>query len=94
MGQDQKYYDVDDYLRWKRTQGENHKVAPRTNVLAATSWLRKFFDARKTNWAAMGSLAMLCLGTQREIPDIHIVYDDGDFQRIRKKLQTDPRYVF
>ncbi|KAK7187657.1 hypothetical protein PSPO01_06391 [Paraphaeosphaeria sporulosa] len=91
MGQDQKYYDVDDYLRWKRSQGKNNKIAPRPNLLAATNWLRKFFDARKTNWAAMGSLAMLCLGARREIPDIHVVYDDKDFQRIRMKLETDPR---
>ncbi|KAL1593284.1 hypothetical protein SLS60_010892 [Paraconiothyrium brasiliense] len=91
MGEDQKYYDVNDYLRWKRSQGKNNKVAPRPNLLAAASWLRRFFDARKTNWAAMGSLAMLCLGARREIPDIHIVYDDKDFQRIKMKLQTDPR---
>jgi hypothetical protein len=92
MSEDRKYYDVDDYLKWKRSQGKNNKVAPRQNLLAAASWLRKFFDARKTNWAATGSLAMLCLGARREIPDIHIVYDDKDFQRIRMKLQTDPRY--
>ncbi|KAL5417150.1 hypothetical protein PMIN03_001774 [Paraphaeosphaeria minitans] len=91
MGQDHKYYDVNDYLSWKRSQGKNNKVAPRPNLLAATNWLRKFFDARKTKWAAMGSLAMLCLGARREIPDIHIVYEDKDFQRIRMKLQTDPR---
>ncbi|KAJ4351576.1 uncharacterized protein N0V89_006919 [Didymosphaeria variabile] len=91
MGEDQKYYDVDDYLRWKRSQGKNNKVAPRPNLLAAATWLRRFFDARKTNWAAMGSLAMLCLGARREIPDIHIVYDDKDFQRIKMKLQADPR---
>ena len=92
MGEDRKYYDVEDYKRWKKAQGKANKVAPRPNLLAAASWLRKFFDARKTNFAVMGSLAMLCLGARREVPDIHIVYDDKDFQRIRMKLQTDSRY--
>ena len=92
MGEDQKYYDVDDYKKWKQGRGKKNPVAPRPNLLAAVSWLRRFFEARKTNWAAMGSLAMLCLGARREIPDIHIVYDDREFERIKKKLQSDPRY--
>lgn len=92
MGEDQKYYDVEDYKRWKKGRGQKNPVAPRPNLLAAVSWLRRFFEARKTNWAAMGSLAMLCLGARREIPDIHIVYDDKEFQSIRRKLQSDARY--
>ena len=92
MGADQKYYNVEEYNRWKRNKGKDNKIAPRPNLLAAANWIRKFFDARKTNWAALGSLAMLCLGTQREIPDIHVVYDDMDFQRIKMKLETDSRY--
>lgn len=92
MGEDRKHYDVEDYKRWKKSQGKALKIAPRANVLAAANWVRIFFDARKTNWAALGSLAMLCLGARREMPDIHIVYDDKDFQHIRMKLQADPRY--
>lgn len=91
MGEVQKYYDVEDYKRWKKSQAKAIKSAPRPNLLAAASWLRRFFEARKTNWAVLGSLAMLCLGARREIPDIHVVYDDKDFQRIRMKLQSDPR---
>jgi len=91
MGGVQKYYDVEDFNRWKRKQGSAYRIPPRANLLAATDYVRKFFDARKSNWAAMGSLAMLCLGSPRVIPDIHVVYDDRDFQRIRMKLETDPR---
>ena len=93
MGGDQKHYDVDEYKKWKRGKGKAFKIAPRPNLLAAASWLHKFFEARKTNWAVMGSLAMLCLGARREMPDIHVVYDDKDFQRIKMKLQNDPRYA-
>lgn len=93
MGENQRHYDVEDYKKWKRRGGKAVKVAPRANLLAAASWLRRFFEARKTNWAVMGSLAMLCLGARREMPDIHVVYDDKDFQRIKMKLQSDPRYA-
>ncbi|KAJ4301594.1 hypothetical protein N0V90_003687 [Kalmusia sp. IMI 367209] len=65
MGANQKYYDVDEFNRWKRNKGKANKIAPRPNLLAAANWVRKFFDARKTNWAALGSLAMLCLGTRK-----------------------------
>lgn len=93
MGETWKYYDVEDFNNWKRKQGKAYRIPPRANFLAAANHIKEFFEKRKLNWAAMGGLAMLCLGSRREMPDIHIVYDDRDFQRIKSKLEGDHRYI-
>lgn len=91
MGEDWKYYDVQEYNSWKRKQGKNFKCPPRANFLAAANHIRTLLDGKKINWAAAGGLAMLCLGSYREMPDIHLVYDDGAFQRIKDKLESNQR---
>ncbi|KAF2659156.1 hypothetical protein K491DRAFT_702415 [Lophiostoma macrostomum CBS 122681] len=91
MGEKWKYYDVEDYKSWKRKQGKEYRSPPRENYLAAAIYIRNLFDGKKFNWAAVGSLAMLCLGSRREMSDIHIVYDDQDYKRIKSKLESDDR---
>lgn len=93
MGDNWKYYDVDGFNKRKREQGNTYRIPPRANFLLAANYIKNFLDGKKFNWAAMGGLAMLCLGSRREMLDIHIVYDDRDFQRIRAKLEGDQRYV-
>jgi len=93
MGEDWKYYNVDEYNNWKRKQGSNFRSPPRANYVAAATHIRDLFDSKKLSWAAMCSLAMLCLGSRRDMPDLHIIYDDKDFQRIKTKLEADKRQV-
>lgn len=91
MGEDWKYYNVEDYNTWKRKQGKDFRSPPRANYIAAANHIKDVLDAKKLSWAAMCGLAMLCLGSRRDMPDIHIVYDDRDFQRIKTKLEADKR---
>lgn len=91
MGETGKYYNVDDFNNWKRKQGREFKSPPRANFLAAANYIGSLLDGKKCNWAAIGGLAMLCLGSRREMPDLHIVYDDRDFPRIKVKLESDRR---
>ncbi|KAF2467661.1 uncharacterized protein BDR25DRAFT_327225 [Lindgomyces ingoldianus] len=91
MGENFKYYDVEDYNSWKRKQGKNFKRPPRANFLAAATYIRNLLDGKSFNWAAVCGLAMLCLGSRREMHDIHIVYDDRDYQRMKMKLEKDQR---
>ncbi|KAF2789559.1 hypothetical protein K505DRAFT_420395 [Melanomma pulvis-pyrius CBS 109.77] len=91
MGEDWKYYSVEDYNTWKRKQGRNFRSPPRANYLAAANHIKNILDGKKLSWAATCGLAMLCLGSRRDMPDIHIVYDDRDFQRIKTKLEADKR---
>jgi hypothetical protein len=93
MGENWKYYDVEDFNAWKRKQGKAFKSPPRANFLAAAHYIRAFLDGKKFNWAAMCGLAMLCLGYRRDMQDIHIVYDDRDFKRILSKLESEQRYM-
>lgn len=92
MGENWKYYDVENYNGWKRKQGKDFKCPPRPNYVAAAIYIRNLFDGKNFKWAVLGSLAMLCLGFPRAMPDIHIVYDDRDFKRIKEKLEADQRY--
>lgn len=85
------YYNVDDFYNYKRTQGKC--LPPRINVLAAACHIQELFDAKKLTYGFMGGLPMLCLGYKREMPDIHIAYDDRDFERLKSKLENDRRYV-
>lgn len=84
------YYDVDDFNDYKRKQAKC--LPPRTNVLAAACHIQKLFDAKNFMYGFMGGLSMLCLGYKREMPDLHIAYDDKDFERLKSKLGNDRRY--
>lgn len=87
-----KYFDVEEFNSWKRKQGSVYRIPPRANFIAAANFMRNFFEDKKMNWAAMLGLAMACLGSRRDMPDIHIVYDDRDFPRIKSKLDSNQRY--
>jgi hypothetical protein len=50
------------------------------------------FENKKFTYAIMGELAMLCLGHGCEMRDVFIAYDDKDYNRIKKKLESDRRY--
>ncbi|KAF2268835.1 hypothetical protein CC78DRAFT_354342 [Lojkania enalia] len=91
MGENVKYYNVEDFNIWRRKQGRNLKSPPRANFLAAANHVKNLLDGKSINWAAFGGLAILCLGSHREMPDIHIVYDAQDFPKIQKRLELDRR---
>lgn len=91
MAKPAKYYNVEDFNDYKRKQGKC--LPPQVNVLAAACHMQALFDAKRFTWGFMGGLAMLCLGYKREMPDLHIAYDDKDFNRIKAELSYDPRYA-
>ncbi|KAF2690466.1 hypothetical protein K458DRAFT_105955 [Lentithecium fluviatile CBS 122367] len=91
MATNSKYYDVEEFNNWKRKQGSAYRTPPRANFVAAANYMRNFLEGKKFNWAAMLGLAMACLGSRREMSDLHIVYDDRDFHRIKVKLEADQR---
>lgn len=91
MAKPAKHYNVDEFNEYKRKLGKY--VPPRTNMIAAASYLHAFFNAKKFIWGFMGGLPMLCLGYKREMPDLHIAYDDKDFERLKSKLESDQRYA-
>jgi hypothetical protein len=77
---------------WRKSKQErSFKIPPRANLLAAASHIRATFDAKKFTWSFLGGLEILCLGYRREQPDLHVVYDSRDFERMRKKLEGDRR---
>ena len=92
MAEKAKYYDLEAFNTWKGQRRVNF-TPPRPNFIAAASYIRKFFDAKGFEWAAIGGLAMLCIGSRREMVDIHVVYDDRDFQQIKIKWEADRRYL-
>ncbi|KAF9694691.1 hypothetical protein EKO04_007546 [Ascochyta lentis] len=89
MAKSAKYYNADDFNNYKRRLGKC--LPPRTNVLAAACHIQSLFDANKFTFGFMGGLAMLCQGYKREMPDLHIAYDDKDFDRLKSKLESDQR---
>ncbi|KAH6614151.1 hypothetical protein C7974DRAFT_321118 [Boeremia exigua] len=89
MARSASYYDVDDFNKYKRTQGKC--LPPRANVLAAASHIQALFDAKKLTYGFIGGLSMMCLGYKREMPDLHVAYDDKDFARLKAKLESDSR---
>ena len=91
MGKSASYYNVDDFNEYKKKQGKC--LPPRINVLAAACHIQALFDAKKFTYGFIGGLPMLCLGYKREMPDLHIAYDDKDFERLKAKLGSNPRYV-
>lgn len=86
-----KHYSVEDFNDHRRKRGVS--LPPRANVLAAAHHVQALFDAKKLTWGFMGGLAMLCLGYKREMPDLHIAYDDKDFERLKSKLESNQRYA-
>ncbi|KAF2750482.1 hypothetical protein M011DRAFT_396767 [Sporormia fimetaria CBS 119925] len=67
------------------------QAPPRANVLSAADYVRKLFEIKGLNWAAMGGLSVLWYGHQRELFDISVVYDLHNFQRIKDLLQEERR---
>jgi hypothetical protein len=86
-----RHYDVAEFNNMKRQQGKNFKIPPRANFLAAVNHLRDFFETKKFAYGFMCGMQMLCLGYKREMPDVHIAYDDRDFNKIKAKLESNQR---
>lgn len=93
MGSKMGHYNVDDFIQQKGQQDKEVKILPKTNLLAAADHIRKLFEGKKYDYAFMGGLEMLCLGHQRELPDLQIAYDDKDFHKMKSKLESDQRYI-
>jgi hypothetical protein len=87
-----KYYDLEDFNSWKRAQGLKFRVPPRPNFLCAAGHITSFLDGHNFTWAALGGLAIFCLGSHRNMFDIHIIYDHREFRRMKEKLELDKRY--
>jgi len=68
-------------------------VPPLANLLAAANHVRTLFESKKFSYAICGGLGTLCLGYRCDVLDIHIVYEDKDYFRIKKKLEADRRQV-
>jgi hypothetical protein len=88
-----KYYNVDDYTEQKKLQGTNFKIPPKQNFLAAAHHIRDLFESKKFMYGVMGGLEMLCLNHRRQMPDLHIAYDNKDYDRLKSKLEKNHRYV-
>ena len=86
-----KYYKVEDYNKYKAQRGP--QVIPQANLLAAADYVQSLFEKKKFLYGVLGELELLCMGLRREMMDLHIAYDDKDFNRIRTKLEADQRYV-
>ena len=91
MGKSATYYNLDDFNTYKKAQGKC--LPPRNNVLAAACHIQALLDAKKFTYGFLGGLPMLCLGCKREMPDLHVAYEERDFERLQKKLGSDRRYV-
>jgi hypothetical protein len=94
MATKMRSHNVQQFNNQPRAQGRVSQVPPQVNVVAAASHIRQLFESKKITYGIMGGLEMLCLGHQREIPDVHIVYDDKEFNRIKSKLEKDSRYAY
>ncbi|KAF3003550.1 hypothetical protein E8E13_005969 [Curvularia kusanoi] len=89
MGKPAAYYNSDDFNKYKKTQGKC--IPPRSNVLAAACHIQALFDTKRFTYGFLGGLPMLCMGYKREMPDLHVAYDDRDFDRLTAKLGSDRR---
>lgn len=87
------YYNVEDYQK-KLHHAKGVMAPPKVNILAAAYHIRCLFEGKNFAYGIFGGLAMLCLGYQREQPDLHIAYDDKDFFRLKAKLEADRRYFY
>lgn len=63
------------------------------NILAAASYVRHTFENKKFAYSILGGFQMFCLGNGREVSDLHFAYEDKDFNRIKKKIDSDRRCV-
>ncbi|KAJ4368019.1 hypothetical protein N0V83_006374 [Neocucurbitaria cava] len=75
----------------KNQETKGVAIPPMTNFLAAADHIRQLFESKKFAYGIMGGLEMLCLGYRREMPDLHIAYEDKDFNKIKVKLEADKR---
>lgn len=73
--------------------GSGSRIPPWANVLAALNHIRDLFENKRFLYGVAGGFEILCLGYRREMPDLHIVYDDKDYIRIKKKLEADKRQI-
>ncbi|KAH9881847.1 hypothetical protein J1614_001018 [Plenodomus biglobosus] len=73
--------------------GSGSRIPPWANVLAALNHIRDLFENKRFLYGVAGGFEILCLGYRREMPDLHIVYDDKDYIRIKKKLEADKRVL-
>lgn len=69
------------------------KMPPQANILAAASYVRQVFESKKLAYSILGGFQMFCLGNGREVSDLHFAYEDKDFNRIRKKIESERRYA-
>ncbi|KAF2205484.1 hypothetical protein GQ43DRAFT_362318 [Delitschia confertaspora ATCC 74209] len=83
-----KYHDGKDYESNKRGQA-GHNIPPRANLLAAMNYMKTVLAKERIDWAAMGGITMLALGSSRAVKDIHIVYDVASFAQIKFYLEKD-----
>ena len=86
-----KYYNLEDLNGWKQRQGREYRGPPKANFLAAANHIRNLLDGKSIKWAAIGGLPLLCLGSRREMMDIHIVYEAKEYNRLLRKLEHDQR---
>jgi hypothetical protein len=86
-------HNVEQFHQQRRVQGRTSHVPPQPNVVAAASYIRQLFENKKFTYGIMGGLEMLCLGHRRDMPDVHIAYDDKDFKQMKAKLEKDRRCV-
>ena len=93
MADNVRYSNAEEVNKQKRHQVKDVQIPPRTNFLAAADHVRHLFESKKFAYGVMGGLEMLCLGYRREMPDLHIAYDDRDFNKIKVKLEADKRYA-
>ncbi|CAE7199771.1 hypothetical protein P3342_010313 [Pyrenophora teres f. teres] len=85
------YHNVVEPVKHKSQQQQETKMLPLANTIAAATRIRQLFESKKLSYGILGGLEMLCLGHQRELPGLHIAYEDKDLDRIRTKLQADRR---
>lgn len=91
MTDKKKYFNVDEFHSWKKSNGKNSLVPPHANFLAAVNYIRDLFEKNKFAWGVMGGMEMLCLGYRREMPDFHIAYDYRDFANMKARLMAERR---
>lgn len=91
MADKMKYYNVTDFTKQKQQQEPNTRIPPEANFFAATNHVRSILEKKKLVHGFLGGLGMLCLGYRRPMLDLHVVYDNKDFDQIKKKLEADRR---
>ncbi|KAI8942402.1 hypothetical protein NX059_000476 [Plenodomus lindquistii] len=93
MATQTKYYSMEEFAEERIYNGTGPRIPPQANFLAAVNHIRDLFEHKKFLYGMAGGFEMLCLGYRREMPDLHMVYDDKDYVRIKKKLEADRRIL-